>query len=289
MPFLELPNEILIKVVDMTHSMDIDNLILANKRLYGLSFSSTKMQRRRATRENAKAMFQRFGNPMEDKTILGRNLDFLDLDDDVSWLKPLHPKVAEESSPYRLRGPVSKRHLQGLVSRATCLGLNLPQPFTKVMGSRKLQIRIPTGGDELIVRRLYRCAPEFDQGAGGCLVSFWEDQQGCCYNTIYLDKQGHHCILWSDLHPYRSDDLDDEVDEDYNDEPNNSPDQDDIPICSNSKEDFRLESTSFEQFLAQLYFEQSISILHDEGLPLTRDLQVYLDHVPVEGVAEDDE
>lgn len=215
----------------------------------------------------------------------GQHLEYLRLDSSFDWLKPLDKHTSEAfengiegagieegESPVELHKKMKK------------LGIDhaLPEAFWKVMREESLLKRIPSAsanffmlpplcrivGDELVKfhkKQRGEQALSVDEierlkQTRAYLLTFYSDQQGCGYWVLYVDSDGHHCILSSawQMDLIHVEDDDDNRDTALSEEEKRLGVQ--VAYCRDCEE-LALEATDFETWLAYLYFSQQVAFL----------------------------
>jgi hypothetical protein len=180
---------------------------------------------------------------------------WLNMDGNLEWLDPLEEKIENEMRLYNgteeNRSVATSRQIDILVEEVTGLGLHLPSGFEKFLRSDELQYRIPSSSAWFFqLSKLIKVPSEVDRGAGGFMIRFYWDQQGCAFAYLYLDTSGGHCVLVSTIDIYQGND------EIGNDDPVGMDDDDnDMEEETFKSEDFFLVGLSFEEYLASVYFE----------------------------------
>ncbi|KAM5352328.1 hypothetical protein ACJ41O_005051 [Fusarium nematophilum] len=305
MSLLSLPQELILHITKQLPLPDVEVLAQTfNRHLYNLCIPS--LTKRIAARKHAKRMCSRFGGAIfnanisrelgdEDAQLLGLgsrkdvsppnsppNLDYLGLNGDLSWLKPLDEHTANEMAVYR-QGPAAKTStlMDKIIADAERLGLELPGGFVEFMSSEALQYCIPSAQAAFFTLGedgLRKCPASVDGGAGGYLIRILADQQWCYVWNLYL-CQGGHAILggFPNVNADPDEAAEDLLDDDATtqDEANQAKEEGN-PLASVSQGDLGLHSTNFEEFLATTYYEERIwFVLHDDSV-VTQDLRDYV-------------
>jgi len=176
------------------------------------------------------------------------NLAYLRLDGSLSWLPPLDPVNKAEMGPHH-RGPaIRSKALGKLIAEAERLHLRLAASFLTLVRSIDLQYRIPSSCAAYfeVGSHFVKCPPSMDRNAGGYVIKFLQDQQGCWYASLYLDPMGQHCVFFSALNPHECAEEEDE-DEDEDD--------DVVPMDAFAK-DAVLKAMDFEEFLYHTWMDE---------------------------------
>lgn len=110
----------------------------------------------------------------------------------LSWLPPLSESIDRQMAVYR-NAPAARGRVDAIAAEAARLGLTLPRPFVRFMGTPELHDRIPSCtactfelGDHLVA------CPGSE---GAYIVSFLRDQQDCVIWYLYLTPAGEHAVL----------------------------------------------------------------------------------------------
>lgn len=171
---------------------------------------------------------------------------------DFEWLKASELQAVDEEEAVDLDSQIER-----LVTLASQIGLSLPEEFVRFMKSPDLpnRIRSCTGcffelPDEII---------ENPAGAGGFLIRFLSDSQGCLFWYLYLNGAGEHCIVAS----YKLFGSEGEF------ERSDSDEESEIFFCA----------ARFEQFVYRFWIENEIWYWLAYGRkPLTPEQQNYVNH-----------
>ena len=111
----------------------------------------------------------------------------LQIDVNLEWLTPLHPKVDKKMRVYRPDEEARKmytRNRERIMAEARALNLALPNTFVQLTGSFELQDRIPSCTacyfdlPEKVIESPFR--------AGDHIIRFLNDQQVCVCWYLYL-------------------------------------------------------------------------------------------------------
>ncbi len=306
MSYSLLADETIVQILNFVHSTDIVNFARVNAQTYRIAFDRYKKQQ--ALDRNAKVMTARFGprkyysgicmgrsvqrllnaNPKAvkeydeavDEDGVVPDLDYLELNEDLHWLRPLDSKTMNNHGWDRGQC-VSKGDLDKLVASGERVGITFPPSFLAFMGSTELIESMYLGGDFFCLEpSLVKYA---DNHGGGYLVRFLSDQQSCCFWTLYLAPGGYRCVLNTGVDPncYKCAGLT------PGGSPASYPDHhltfEANTGIVNACESFYQYSISqahpnFEYWLAMKYFNSYISILIREGRELTGWQKEYLEH-----------
>lgn len=214
MSLLELPNELILTILESMSLDCSDDVTLVCKRINRVSYSCARLQRRRAARKNARAMIARFGHREEYEARsglsvgklshvdvelyeLGRvpeasysSLDYLDLRDDLSWFS---------TSQRLLRYPEEGSHLEQLVRSSEAAGVTLPKSFVIAMANLdlfnrelKLHSSSPLRLGDLTKCHLGRSCGD-PLAEKGYVLPFMHYYDGDY--SLYLNAAGQHCVL----------------------------------------------------------------------------------------------
>ncbi|KAF4977864.1 hypothetical protein FZEAL_5708 [Fusarium zealandicum] len=307
MPLLSLPPELILSIVKQLHIPNVEVLAQTfNKRLYDACIPL--LAKRIAARKHAKRMIARFGLPLfqsemedvscEQAKLLGfpsehdisipnkpPNLDYLNLNGDLSWLEPLDEKTARAMERYH-RGPADGGTdlLDKLVADAEKLGLVLPEGFIKFMSREELQYRIPSAQAAFFTLGedgLRKCPAAVDGGAGGYLIRIMADQQWCWTWNLYLypgEGKGH-AVCGSAVDANANLDQIAEALSDCKETTRDEFDQaknEGFPLAWTRH--LALTSFSFEEFLATTYYEEQIWYVRYDDMELSQGLRKYIDN-----------
>ena len=297
-PMLDLPPELINLVCSHLRSFETERVAQTfNKRLYPICLPF--LAHRLAMQRNAKRMISIFGDvsctlgesqyqrlgfepkhgPFTSPTL--PNLDYLDLKGDLSWLTPLDDLTAKAMQHYHQGPAASSTQVNDLIASAERLSLVLPPEFVRFIRNKELQYRIPSfraSYFELSTVGLIKCPASIDGGAGGYLVRFLCDQQGCPYWALYLAPGIGHCVLSMALDPQGEDANEEEIEEVVDEEIIDKAKEEGVPVALIGSDDVFLAGASFEEFLATMYFEERIQMLLcllDE-IVLSPDLEKYV-------------
>jgi len=136
------------------------------------------------------------------KCLRGPDLDYLNFDDSLSWLSPLSAEAEADEAPYRVRPMIEPKELKKLIAQARHVRITIPPALMTLMRSEDLQECFAFGGPRFSASTyLAKCPPDTDRNAGGYVMQFLEDQQGCWYMSIYVDGMGQSCALFSVTSP----------------------------------------------------------------------------------------
>jgi len=306
MPLLvDLPPELLSLICSQLRSFEIEHVARTfNKHLYPICLPF--LAHRLAMQRHAKRMLSIFGEGVctlqeHDYKRLGfeskhgpfsslalPNLDYLDLRGDLSWLKPLDDwtvKAKKMKALYQVAA-ASNPQVDELVASAKRLELALPVEFVRFIRNKELQYHIPSSSAsyfKLSEAGLMKCPASVDGGAGGYLIRFLCDQQGCGYWALYLAPGGNHCVISTVRDPQGEDAYSEEEDEEMVDEgvvtqaELDKAKQEGVPIALIDSDGVSLAGAGFEEFLAAMYFEERIQMRLCFGeVVLSPDLEEYV-------------
>jgi hypothetical protein len=189
------------------------------------------------------------------------------LQGDFRWLGALEENLEDAMSVHR-RPEAQTRveaNLDRLLVHAGQLGLKLPAPFVRFMGSPALQQRVPS------CTACYFDLPErivqSPAGDGGYLIRFLNDQQDVLFWFLYLNPKGEHCVVASWIK--------------FDDEP--------LPaeVVAVAKRDTFFCGPSFEEFLYRFWLENEIWFAADSGPDqMTDEQRRYVEHYRRRSAAE---
>lgn len=183
MSYSAVPDEIVLQIVNLVPSSDIDNFAQVDTRTRGVSLD--RLQQRQALKKNSRAISSRFGKNLSAFNSICRghdskgseqvctpnsltHLDFLELNGDLHWLKIPEPEDALSAATWPQGTGVSKERLDELVEQGKRVGVEFPQEFLKFMGSTELMQRFFLGGDYFdLGPSLVKCNADDDNGGGG--------------------------------------------------------------------------------------------------------------------------
>lgn len=129
---------------------------------------------------------------------LSRHLEYLELRDDLIWVKKRHreDQFAESRTDWK-RQSVKLRHLHNITSR---LGLTLPNSFIRLFDSSRRQ-DLFCCPDRVIIGDLgILTLPLYAQTGAAYVLTFFQDGYelyGNCH--LYLDTAGRHAVLSSEI------------------------------------------------------------------------------------------
>ncbi|KAJ7755992.1 hypothetical protein B0H16DRAFT_709449 [Mycena metata] len=212
MSFSLLPNELVFLILASIPPSSIEAFTLIDTRCHALSLPALTVHLKH--KHHAAAMHARFLHYPTRKsykdliekglveTGMLPNLEYLQLNGDLHWLRAQIPEIAAEHLWERGRA-ASPEAVRKLILDAGRLGLTLPAGFATFIGSQALIERLHLGGNTIALGELFKCTLEQDGGKGGHVVRFMCDQQGCGYWGLYMDTAGHSCVVhakdWSDF------------------------------------------------------------------------------------------
>lgn len=167
------------------------------------------------------------------------------------------------------QGPaIEPKALGRLIHDAERLHLRLPPSFLTLMSSEDLQYRIPFSCAAYFLvssPEFVKCPPSLDRNAGGYLVKFLSDQQGCWYASLYLDTMGQHCVFVSESDPH-----------DFAD------DHDDEDMMDDVAKDFVLAAMGFEEYSYHTWMNEICYFTLPRGGELSKAQRTYLEHMQAE-------
>ncbi|KAJ7755987.1 hypothetical protein B0H16DRAFT_709422 [Mycena metata] len=214
MSFSLLANELVLLILVYIPPSDIEAFALIDTRCHALSLPALTMHLKH--KHHAAAMYARFPhysspnsigrNTLVEKGLLERgmlpNLEYLQLNGDLHWLRAQTPEIAAEHIWPRGRA-ASPETVHKLIADAERWGLTLPAAFATLIGSQELVERLHLGGNTIELGELFKCTSEQDGGKGGHVVRFMCDRQDRSYWGLYMDTAGHSCVVhatdWSDF------------------------------------------------------------------------------------------
>lgn len=206
------------------------------------------------------------------------DLHWMKLDGSFHWLEPLDQETASEMRPHTGvegdRPLATPRQLELLAKQADYLGVTLPLGFEAFLKSNRLHHRIPSCSAWFFEPSvIVKCPPSIDNGAGGYMLRFHWDQQGCGFAYLYMNTHGDHCVVYSlvDLWMEWNSEIPAEGGERHPGGLENSGrDPDDV-----ASDSFPIAGLTFEEYLVSVYFEE---LLNFEAEP-TQGLKDYVSHV----------
>ncbi|KAE8450688.1 hypothetical protein EG329_006033 [Mollisiaceae sp. DMI_Dod_QoI] len=293
MSYSQLADEIILQIIDLIPSVDIENFALIDSRTHRISLH--KLQVRQALKRNARVVAARFGCTISPFNSICRrsldsleriysqataHLDYLELNGDLHWMQPPDPEIAGSNSWNRGQG-VSKERLDQLVASGKRVGVEFPKAFLTLMGSTDLMERMFLGGDYFdLGPSLVKCNSDDDKDGGGYVIDFLSDQQCCRYWSLYVAPGGYHCVLnapygarcWkcAEVGPYGGDQV-------VWDDHTKCEVHEGVPIAC-EKLGVSLAHPNFEAWLAMNYFDGWCSIALRTGKDLTESQREYLNH-----------
>jgi hypothetical protein len=304
MSYASLADEIVLYIVNLIRPRDLENFALVNRRTYRIA--NQKLERRRALKRNARVMTTRFGTSYHSIWIglcviapghilkqrpdvaekygcppdgSAAELDYLELNGDLYWLRPHDAEISATHDWYRGRA-ASKEQLNELAASAQRVGIEFPPGFLDFMGSDELIQRMYLGGDYCYLGdSLVKCNPEDDDAGGGYAIRFLCDQQSCDFWALYMAPGGYHCVvqMQDDVHCWicaRNEREGGEPDE------NHPKPQlfEDIPIACGPVR-LSMDHPNFEEWLVMKYFDGwCYATLKKKDRELTKSQTEYLDN-----------
>ncbi|KAJ7755941.1 hypothetical protein B0H16DRAFT_1886208 [Mycena metata] len=203
MSFSLLPNELVLVILASIPPSGIEAFALIDTRCHALSLPALTVHLKH--KHHAAAMHARFLHyptrksykDLIEKGLVEKgmlpNLEYLQLNGDLHWLRAQTPEVAAEHDGWP----------RGRAANSQSLGLTLPAGFATFIGSQALIERLHLGGNTIELGELFKCTLQQDGGKGGHVVRFMCDQQGCGYWGLYMDTAGHSCVVhtesWDDF------------------------------------------------------------------------------------------
>lgn len=215
----------------------------------------------------------------------GQHLEYLRLDGSLDWLMPLDGNSSEAfEEGIEGAGIQEGESPEEFRKKMQQLGIEhaLPEAFWKMMMDEDLMTRIPSASASFFMlpplcRILSKDLIELHRKRRGelalgedeierlkqlraYLLTFCSDQQGCEYWVLYVDSDGHHCVLYS---AFQMDLLHVEDDDDARDKSLSEEEKClgvQVAYCSDC-EGLSLEATDFETWLAYSYFSQQVRFL----------------------------
>jgi len=293
----DLPLELLHATVSYLRPFEIERVARTyNTKLYHICIPL--LSRRLATQRHAKRMVARFGPTQHER----RNLDYLNLNGDLSWLLPLDKVTFGQTVARHYRGPADSDHIiDSVVATAKRLSLALPNVFVNIMCSENLQKRMPLGGPFFILGPvgLLKCPAAVDGGAGGYIIRFFSDQQASFFYSLYLDTKGH-CILSTLEDPNRwawdMQDENDDLPESYTKKLDDliaqgvikqhevdQAKEEGLHITTVGRTDFRLVGSDLEALMAEWYYWGKGYVSDMFNGPVPSDLQEFRENSYKEG------
>lgn len=208
------------------------------------------------------------------------DLRWMNLDGSFRWLEPLDEMTADEMEPHTGREgdhPILTTEEYELIARkADETGLTLPRGFKKFATSDRLHHRVPSHtACYFDISRIIKCPPKVDNDAGGYLMRFYCDQQGCGFSYLYMNRSGDHCVICSYADAYVG--VNPEIGaegEEKDTDPEEYEDEDpDFEHLVN--ESFTIAGLTFEEYIVSVYYEE---LLNFKSTP-TKGLKDYVSHV----------
>jgi hypothetical protein len=124
-------------------------------------------------------------------------LDYLDLKEDLHWLKALDAKTKEDQSSHLQSKAINEEDLKELLAAAEKANIKLPPSVIQLATHQDLLDHIPGGGSTFSIGTLRRVPSTVDKKNGGYIFSFYVDQQCCGFWSLYIEpgSAGRHCVL----------------------------------------------------------------------------------------------
>lgn len=308
---LNLPKETLLKIIKSIGVEDISEDLRAVTRFAMTSKQSLVMvESAVGSLKELRSLEKRFGEPhfrvdgiawaiskREDlrsmfpditEHSMAPTLDYLKLDESLSWLSHLDPYTEKEMEGHYPGPAIRQKPLKNLIAQAESLHLKLPTSFLTLMRSGDLQRRVPSScAAYFTVGSLIRCPPSMDRNAGGHVLRFLSDQQGCWYSNLYLDPMGQHCVFFSDGNVDECADDDDDQDEEEGEEGEEEKEEEDEDEDEDEAqsgletwaEDISLQALDFEKFLYHTWMNELCYFTLPQEGELSEAQRTYLEHM----------
>ena len=247
-----LPTELLLQIVSDLRPVELEKLAKTlNRTLYDICIPF--LGKRIAQHRNARRMRERFCGKKRASRGERINLDYLDLNGDFHWLQP----IREDEINHASGSPTAEVDLQRLQEQAKRLNITLPPEFVRFMGDVDLQSLIPIIYQEEfeLGPSMLKCMSSVDSGGGGYLIKFHRDDQVVSYLYVEPGEVGAHCVITSgwDMHASGSF-LPLKADESVTQEEIDLAKEEGVVISPLLKEDMYFEVSSFEDFIANMYY-----------------------------------
>lgn len=192
------------------------------------------------------------------------HLGYLDLNDDLSWLEAIaqvddYDFEAENGAVVNL--DKDGEGLEELIGTTTRLGLTLPPSFVKILRSEKLLKIFPTSfAGHIKLSSLYKTRKQLKDDPTrqeeGYIFTWFSDQYGGDYTSMYLDMAGRHAVLSGDFGPARTKEEKESIVEDWLDLTPAEKREGILQIDSGCVSKYFLEDVDFERWLVNRYFRQ---------------------------------
>ncbi|KAF8848360.1 hypothetical protein BDZ45DRAFT_285019 [Acephala macrosclerotiorum] len=293
MSYSALPDEIVLQIVNLVPSSDIDNFAQVDTRTRRVSLD--RLQQRQALRKNSRVMSSRFGKTISpshsirrghDSKDLGQpyfpnsltHFDYLELNGDLHWLQPPSPEDTLLAAAWPQGNGVSKERLDELVAQGQRVGVSFPPAFLTLMGSTELMSRFFLGGDYFdLGPSLVKCNPDDDKSSGGYVINFRSDQQCCNYWALYV-APGYHCVLYAPygVHCWKCVDVGPYAGIKWKDHPKYDTFEG-VPVAC-EKLELSLAHPNFEAWLAMQYFNGWCRTWRTKGRELSEWQREYVEH-----------
>ncbi|KAJ7755965.1 hypothetical protein B0H16DRAFT_708690 [Mycena metata] len=213
MSFSLLPNELVLVILASIPPSGIEAFTLIDTRCHALSPRAHRAPQAQTPRRLPCTPFPPLSYPKKatkdliEKGLVEKgmlpNLEYLQLNGDLHWLRAQTPEVAAEHDGWPRGRAASPETVRKLMADSQSLGLTLPAGFATFIGSQALIERLHLGGNTIELGELFQCTLQQDGGKGGHVVRFMCDQQGCGYWGLYMDTAGHSCVVhaesWDDF------------------------------------------------------------------------------------------
>lgn len=314
-PLLNLPDELILQIISYLQSFEKERLA-QNRRLYSICSPYFSILTA-ATRRNARLMRERFGTPRYEAAYeylpprLMRILaldeeycyrapdsqperDFLEIKGNFTWLEST--STARHEARYR---NLSESLWSDLFAVTENLGVELPRAYNRFMQNGALfggVAEMSCTGQVYLNRNfgpssnnLMVCPSDIDGGAGGYVIPIHIDGPRRLTSYLYLDPSNEkgHCVLTCG--PLGIDDYDRKSSRGYKEwslkrrSDVRAAEKSGLTVASMNPQHTWLRATSYEDFLATLYFEGWLSngdnLRHTRPTRRLSDLREYVTNV----------
>ena len=195
--------------------------------------------------------------PLED-------LPSVQISDDLTWLKPLHPAIDAEMKQFRPAAKERQRYSENaraILVQADEKGIALPSAFVELIQSEALQDRFPSA------TACYFDLPEkivsAPFGLDGHIIRFLNDQQICVLWYLHLPTSAKPRVLAS--YPVEGADFLEELD------------HQDPGMVTEALDATRMVAPSFSEFLYRYWIENSVWLKSSNGIDLTPEEEEYVE------------
>lgn len=185
-----------------------------------------------------------------------QDLPPVQVSDDLTWLEPVHPAIAEKMKVYRPSAPerqIYAQNARAILAQAEELKLRLPTAFKELIESEEMQDRFPSA-TACYFDLLEEIVPA-PFGLDGHIIRFLNDQQICVLWYLYVPREGAPTVLAS--YPVEGADFLEELD------------TEDAGMVQHASDATRAVAHTFAEFLYRYWIENSIWFKKSLGIEMT--------------------